>query len=148
MGFISALIDHLIANYPVDPDRVYAVGFSNGGAMAMQLACYLTDKIAAFGLVGSGPLDSSSGSGLAAAGWTCPWGDRAGYVPMLWIHGSLDVLAPWSSARSSAEWFAGQMGFNEDSGVSCSAPSYLTCNSADSAALYRRSRRQAALHQR
>lgn len=45
--FISALIDKLIKNYPVDPKRVYATGMSNGGMMAHRLGIELSHKIAA-----------------------------------------------------------------------------------------------------
>tara|TARA_B100001248_G_scaffold256541_1_gene237720 strand:- start:1435 stop:2250 length:816 start_codon:yes stop_codon:yes gene_type:complete len=51
VAFISELIDALVAEYYVDPNRVYASGFSNGGFMIYSLACYLSDKVAAFGPV-------------------------------------------------------------------------------------------------
>lgn len=47
VGFISALIDLMIAEYKIDSTRVYATGMSNGGFMSYRLACELTDKIAA-----------------------------------------------------------------------------------------------------
>lgn len=47
VGFVSALIENLKSNYPVDPGRVYATGFSNGGMLAYLLAMRLGDKIAA-----------------------------------------------------------------------------------------------------
>lgn len=46
--FISNLIDHLIANYKINPKKVYATGHSNGGMLTYRLACELSDKIAAF----------------------------------------------------------------------------------------------------
>ncbi len=51
VGFISALIDTLAANYVVDTKKVYATGMSNGGIMSHRLACELADKIAAIGPV-------------------------------------------------------------------------------------------------
>ncbi|MFT3948095.1 MAG: PHB depolymerase family esterase [Agriterribacter sp.] len=45
--FISRLIDHLLANYKINPKKVYATGHSNGGMMSYRLACELSDKIAA-----------------------------------------------------------------------------------------------------
>lgn len=45
--FISALIDQMIANYKVDPKRVYVTGISNGGMMSYRVACELADKVAA-----------------------------------------------------------------------------------------------------
>ena len=47
VGFISALIDQLIADYNIDPKRVYITGMSNGGFMSYRLACELSGKIAA-----------------------------------------------------------------------------------------------------
>jgi polyhydroxybutyrate depolymerase len=44
-GFISALIDRLAAEYPIDPDRVFATGISNGGFMSYRLGCELSPKI-------------------------------------------------------------------------------------------------------
>lgn len=47
VGFISILIDTISENYNIDPDRVYAAGFSNGSIMAYRLAAELSHKIAA-----------------------------------------------------------------------------------------------------
>ncbi len=44
-GFISALIDKLASEYPVDAQRVFATGISNGGFMSLRLACELSEKI-------------------------------------------------------------------------------------------------------
>lgn len=45
--FISELIDELVADYKINPKKVYATGHSNGGMMAYRLACELSGKIAA-----------------------------------------------------------------------------------------------------
>lgn len=47
VGFINALIDNLVRDYPVDPKRVYATGISNGGMMSHRLGIELSHKIAA-----------------------------------------------------------------------------------------------------
>lgn len=47
VGFISALIDHLINKMNIDPKRVYVTGMSNGAIMTYRLACRLSGKIAA-----------------------------------------------------------------------------------------------------
>ena len=99
--------------YNVDNDRIYAFGYSNGGAMTMTLACYLTDKIAAFGLTGAGPLyKAARGLGpcghattigqMAVSGWTCPWGAREGQIPMLWIHSVHDPAANFRPRAGSS----------------------------------------------
>lgn len=47
VGFLSALIDSISAEYNVNADRVYSTGMSNGGFMSFTLAGELSDKIAA-----------------------------------------------------------------------------------------------------
>ncbi len=47
VGFAMALIDYMIAHYPVDPERVYLSGFSNGAAHAQVVALLHPDRIAA-----------------------------------------------------------------------------------------------------
>lgn len=51
VGFINALIDHLIGELAIDENLIYATGMSNGGMMAYRLACELSDRIAAIGPV-------------------------------------------------------------------------------------------------
>lgn len=51
VGFISALIDKLLRDYPVDPRRVYATGISNGGMMSHRLGIALPQKMAAIASV-------------------------------------------------------------------------------------------------
>jgi polyhydroxybutyrate depolymerase len=51
--FISALIDTLIAEQPVDSQKVFVTGFSNGGIMAYALASEITDKLAGIAPVGA-----------------------------------------------------------------------------------------------
>lgn len=47
VGFTVALIRYMCENYPVDPQRVYLSGFSNGAAQAMVVALTHPDMIAA-----------------------------------------------------------------------------------------------------
>jgi polyhydroxybutyrate depolymerase len=47
VGFVSATIDQLRKNLPIDPRRVYATGMSNGGILSHRLGCELSGKIAA-----------------------------------------------------------------------------------------------------
>jgi polyhydroxybutyrate depolymerase len=47
VGFISSLIDFMIKDYNIDPDRIYVTGISNGAIMSYRLACELSDKITA-----------------------------------------------------------------------------------------------------
>lgn len=47
VGFIEKLVMHIIEEYSVDQDRVYATGMSNGGYMAYRLACEKPELFAA-----------------------------------------------------------------------------------------------------
>ena len=47
LGFISELIDKMIADYNIDPTRVYLMAHSNGSMMAYRVAAELSEKIAA-----------------------------------------------------------------------------------------------------
>ena len=86
--FISALIDKLEAAYNIDPARIYATGFSNGGGMAFVLSCTLSDRIAAVGMVGA----------AQTLPWT--WCTDPRPVPMIAFHGSADRMAPYNGGRS------------------------------------------------
>lgn len=46
--FVRKLIKHLVKETGVDAKRIYATGQSNGGLLALRLACELSDRIAAF----------------------------------------------------------------------------------------------------
>jgi polyhydroxybutyrate depolymerase len=76
--FVSDLLNHLQAMLCIDPQRIYATGFSNGGGMTNLLACQLSRRIAAFAPV--------SGSYPPLPGGCRP--QRP--VPILEFHGTAD----------------------------------------------------------
>lgn len=86
--FISDLIDELETAYNIDPARIYANGFSNGGGMAFVLSCTLSDRIAAVGMVG--------------AAQTLPWSWCADHraVPVISFHGTADPMALYKGGLS------------------------------------------------
>jgi len=43
LGFVTALIDHLIEEYTIMMSRIYVVGYSNGGAHDYRLRCELSE---------------------------------------------------------------------------------------------------------
>jgi len=45
--FLDAMLDTLIASYPVDPKRIYVTGMSNGAMMTHQVGIALSHRIAA-----------------------------------------------------------------------------------------------------
>ncbi len=81
VGFVRAMIDRLAQQFPVDTDRVYATGFSNGSMMTNRLGAELSDKLAAIAPV--------SGS-LMVDG---PAPRRP--IPILYMHGRKDPNAQY-----------------------------------------------------
>lgn len=51
IGFVMAMIDNLASEYNVDEERVYSCGYSNGGEFTFELACKISDRFAAIGVV-------------------------------------------------------------------------------------------------
>ena len=49
--FVEAMIDSIAEEYSIAEDRVYACGYSNGGEFSFELACRLSHRIAAIGVV-------------------------------------------------------------------------------------------------
>lgn len=45
VGFISALLDKIIADYHIDEAQIFALGYSSGGLMTMRLRCALSDRL-------------------------------------------------------------------------------------------------------
>ena len=83
LAFIDELIDHMHENFNIDLSRVYATGMSNGGYMSFELACLMSDRIAA--------IASVAGSMGQEQFPTCN-PDRA--VPVMMFHGSADWINP------------------------------------------------------
>src|SRR5262249_41242701 len=85
VGVVRDLIEQMITKYPIDPDRVYVTGHSNGGDMAYRLGCELSDKLAAIAPV-AGEIPSN------IAGSCHP----ARPVSVIAIHGTADRLNPFA----------------------------------------------------
>jgi polyhydroxybutyrate depolymerase len=86
--FLSALVEKLSAEYRVDPKRVYSTGISNGGFMSQRLACDLSDRIAAIGVVAA-----TMGEQLSRR---CK---PAKPVSVLILQGTEDPLVPYQGGR-------------------------------------------------
>ena len=81
--FITDLIDHLEKTYNIDPSRIYANGFSNGGGMSHVLAEELSARIAAVGIV----------AGALIYPFQNPNGRRR--LPLIAFHGVADPIVPF-----------------------------------------------------
>jgi polyhydroxybutyrate depolymerase len=51
VGFIRVLIHQLVRQFPVDRNRIFATGISNGAMFSQRLGCELGDRIAGFAAV-------------------------------------------------------------------------------------------------
>jgi polyhydroxybutyrate depolymerase len=87
--FVSDMIDMISSGYCIDPARIFATGFSNGGMMSYRLACELSDRIAAVAPV-AGDIR------LAECNPPRP-------VPGIAFHGTADAVIPYSWALASVD---------------------------------------------
>lgn len=85
--FVSDLLDHLQTQICLDPKRIYAAGFSNGGMLSNRLACELSHRLAAIGPV-AGPL---------AIDECLP--QRV--MPVIEFHGTSDFIVPYAGGGLS-----------------------------------------------
>jgi polyhydroxybutyrate depolymerase len=81
VDYLTALIDGLTQALGTDPAHVYLVGYSNGGSMALRLACAIPQRLRAIAIVAM----------TQPRGSDCP-GARP--LPALFIHGALDPIVP------------------------------------------------------
>lgn len=81
--FVSDLLTQAQSRFCIDPARIYATGFSNGGGMTATLACQLDGRIAAFA--------SDSGSYFPLKDGRVP----ARPAPILEAHGTGDRTVPY-----------------------------------------------------
>jgi polyhydroxybutyrate depolymerase len=82
VGFLSALIGKLVADFGIDPGRVYVTGLSAGAFMANRLACDRADLIAAVAPV----------AGTLGVNVPC---NPSRPVSVLQTHGTADPVVPY-----------------------------------------------------
>ncbi len=85
LGFLTALIDTISAQYSIDADRVYSTGMSNGGFMSHDLACFRSERFAAIASV-TGTMITARMNSCAASHPT----------PVMQIHGTADGTVPYN----------------------------------------------------
>jgi|TARA_B110000483_G_scaffold20927_1_gene23559 polyhydroxybutyrate depolymerase len=86
LGFVRELISQIESDYPINRERIYASGFSNGGMMAYALACYEKDLVAAVAVVSGQLLDN---------GETC---SPESSIGVIMLHGTDDRVIPYEGA--------------------------------------------------
>ena len=112
-GFIAAIIESFDSNPNIDTSRIYVSGYSNGAALAYQIACHLNNDIAGF-VVMSGlfPLEVE---------YPC---DITHETPGIIINGTSDYERPMTGiegyalpVREAASWWAIQNGSTQESTI-------------------------------
>ncbi|OQW55608.1 MAG: polyhydroxybutyrate depolymerase [Proteobacteria bacterium SG_bin9] len=108
IAFLMAIVDKLVKDGVADPRKIYATGLSNGGAMALSLACQHPEKLAA---VAPTIINMTDLFGAACK--------PAQPIPVLLMNGTEDPLIPykgglgtsrfavpgfWSTAQTIAFW--------------------------------------------
>jgi polyhydroxybutyrate depolymerase len=88
LDFIDALTDQLANNYNLDEERIYACGYSNGGFFSQELACQLSNKIAAIGTVAANMSIQTVNN--------C---DPSHPVPVITISGTMDNVVQYDGSQ-------------------------------------------------
>ena len=86
--FLIDLADHLIASGIADRRRIYVAGLSNGGIMALQMACAHADRIAGIAVVAAS----------LPVGYDC---QPARSLPVIFINGTADRHVPYDGDPAS-----------------------------------------------
>jgi polyhydroxybutyrate depolymerase len=90
VAYLGGLIDEALAERPIDPDRIYVMGHSNGGFMSYRLACDLADKVTAIAVL--------AGADAPAAEDCTP----SRPVSVLHLHGTADPLITYDGGQITA----------------------------------------------
>lgn len=81
-AFVGQVLDDVVARFPVDPGRILASGFSQGGSMVWYLACRMPTRFAAF-------------APIAGAFWEpLPQRCEGPRPPLVHVHGTSDKTVP------------------------------------------------------
>lgn len=121
LGFLGAIVDEAATEYGIDRTRVFALGHSNGGHMAMRLALEAPELL-------SGMIISSANM-PSAENFDCKV-EPSLISSVVLIAGTEDPINPYDggkvtlfgfgnrgnvlSAEASAEWYAQQLGLETD----------------------------------
>jgi polyhydroxybutyrate depolymerase len=89
VGYLSGLLDDVMAAYPIDPKNVRVIGHSNGGFMSYRMACERADVI-------------SNVASLAGDAVNVPC-TPSQPVQVLHMHGTSDEVVPFSGAQPSVD---------------------------------------------
>lgn len=96
--YLIELLDDLARDLNIDMSRVYVGGLSNGGFMALRMACEASDRFAAFASV--------AGSGYDGLEDVC---EDTPPAPVLVIHGTADNNVLWDGRAQQAQTASGDI---------------------------------------
>lgn len=89
VGFISALLDTIIADYSIAESQVFVLGYSSGGLMTMKLRCALADRLT--GIISyAAPMTFTIANACLSAD----------PVSAMVIHGTVDEVFPYGGQAS------------------------------------------------
>lgn len=96
VGFVATVIEDVKRFAPIDPRRIYMVGFSNGAMLTHRFAAERPELLA-----GAAPLAGAIGSAVDAesSAWQMP-SPRAP-VPMIMFHGLADTTVPYGATTGN-----------------------------------------------
>ena len=95
VAFVRTVIEKLTATHGIDPERVFAVGYSNGGQMVMRLAHEAPELIAGAAVIAA--TMPAPDNFLVAEAPAVP-------MPVLLIHGTKDPIVPYTGGEM--RWWA------------------------------------------
>jgi polyhydroxybutyrate depolymerase len=95
VGFVAAAIQEVTDRFPVNPQKIYMVGFSNGGMFTYRFAAERGELLA-----GAAALAASVNSVVVGDSRPQAPPDPATPVPMIIIHGKDDTDVPYSGSPS------------------------------------------------
>lgn len=88
-SFISQIIDKFNKEYKIDPKRVFATGYSNGGHLAFRLAMEMPNRITAIAAIAASlPTPSNN---------DCQESKK--FVPTMIINGTADPINPYNGGK-------------------------------------------------
>jgi polyhydroxybutyrate depolymerase len=91
VAFLRAVIEDVKTQHPVDPARVFLVGFSNGGFMALRMACDASEVVTAV-------------VNIAGSTWADPARCGPGRpVSILHLHGTADATIHFEGSSAPAK---------------------------------------------
>lgn len=96
-AYVQAVIDDVQDRFPVDPQRVVAAGFSQGGSMVWSVACFIGAPFSHY-------------TPISGAFWDpLPESCEAGPITMRHTHGMSDTVVPMAGRRIGNSWRQGDV---------------------------------------